>query len=107
MTQVFAKDIGEKRVFTRIGCTYYQVYADKERHICIYDIINQDGIHRGYEVVRGVKHKNPDGAIVYTYPSDEQFGTYGFTTLGTERTYDTEMAQLLDKVEIMQNRGNV
>ena len=107
MNQVYAKDIRGKRVFARIGCTYYQVYADHDRHIYIYDIINQDGIHRGYEIVKGVKHKNPDGSIVYTYPSDEQFGIYGFTTIGTEKTFDSEMTQLLDKVEIMQNRGNI
>ena len=108
MTEVFAKDISGKKVFKRIGCTYYQVYADHDRHIYIYDIIrDEDGEHRGYEVVKGIKHKNPDNSIVYTYPSDEQFGTYGFSTMGTEKTYEKEMTQLLAKVEILQNRSDI
>ena len=108
MNQVFATDIRYKRVFTRIGCTYYQVYADHARHIYVYDIIrNEDGEHRGYEVIKGLKHKNPDGGIVYTYPSDEQFGTNGFSSMGTNKTYDAEMTQILDKVKILQNRRNI
>mgnify|MGYP003293731388 CR=1 FL=1 len=102
--KVFATDIKDKKVFNRIGCTYYQVYADHDNHIYVYDIINQDGIHRGYEVVKGLKRKNPDGSTVYVYPSDEQFGIYGFATIGTESTYDTEMTQVLGKVQILQNR---
>lgn len=32
----------------------------------------------GWELVKGVRHKNPDGEIVFVYPSSEQFGMYGF-----------------------------
>lgn len=32
----------------------------------------------GYEIVQPVKRKQPDGTTVYTYPSTEQFGTYGW-----------------------------
>lgn len=45
------------------------------------------GTLMGYEVIIPVKHKNPDGTIVYSYPSSEQFGSKGwfFTPNDTER----------------------
>lgn len=103
MKRISIKDISTKKVFNRIGCTYYQVYADNEKHIYVYDMI-KDGEHRGYEIVKGIKHKNPDGEIIYRYPSDEEFGMYGWTTIGTENTFDVEMENIITKVEILQNR---
>lgn len=32
----------------------------------------------GFEVVRPVKRKQPDGSLVLCYPSSEQFGLYGW-----------------------------
>ena len=98
MDRIARKDIGEKKVFKRIGCTYYQVYADRDRGIYVYDIINQDGMHRGYEVIRAPKFTNPDGSVVRRYPGDEEFGKYGWTTIGTERTYDREIEQIVSIV---------
>lgn len=105
MKEIYRTDINSKKVFKRIGCTYYQVYADNDKHIYVYDIINPDGEHRGYEIIKGVKSKNPDDSIVYRYPTDEEFGVYAWTTVGTENTYNFEMEQVVGKVEIIENRA--
>ena len=39
----------------------------------------------GYEIVKPVKKKNPDGNIVYTYPSSEEFGRYGWFYIGEDK----------------------
>lgn len=105
MKEIYRTDISNKKVFKRIGCTYYQVYADNDKHIYIYDIINPDGEHRGYEIVKGRKCTNPDKSIVYRYPTDEEFGLYAWTTIGTENTYNFEMEQVVSKMEIIENRA--
>lgn len=52
----------------------------------------------GWELVKGVKGKQPDGKIVYTYPSSEMFGPYG---LFLPQRYTEEMCDEvhLKKVE--------
>ena len=98
MDKIARKDISEKKVFKRIGCTYYQVYADRDRGIYVYDIISPEGMHRGYEVIRAPKFTNPDGSVIRRYPGDEEFGKNAWTTIGTERTYDREMEQIVSVV---------
>lgn len=53
--------------------------ADEEHRIYVYERYYQKtDLMYAYEIVRGIKHKNPDGNIVYLYPSSEQFGKYGY-----------------------------
>lgn len=79
MEKVFRTDISEKKEFTIYGDTLrMKECVDKEKHIYIFERYNGAGRLYAYEVVQGVKKKNPDGSIVYTYPSGEQFGTYGY-----------------------------
>lgn len=79
MEKTFRKDISDKKEFTFDGDTLKQVKCyDDEKHIYIYGRYNKDGRLFGYEVVKGIKYKNPDGSIIHTYPSSEQFGRYGY-----------------------------
>lgn len=81
-------DISEKMEFRRAGYDYKNVVFDAEHHCGIWKMSKEiDGVLKdmGYEVVKGVKKKNPDGSIVYCYPGDEQFGVYGFFTYKLER----------------------
>lgn len=52
-------------------------------------------IGRGYEIVRAVKRKQPDGSDVYCYPSSEQFGVNGWYICGTK----TNMLRSLEKIK--------
>ncbi len=77
--RVFSTDIKDKKRFTFEGDTLVQKECvDAEKHIYIYERYNSSGRLFGYEVVKGVKTKNPDGNYVYKYPSSEQFGQYGY-----------------------------
>ena len=76
-------DISEKMEFRRAGYDYKNVVFDAAHHCGIWKmtkVIDGKVEDMGYEVVRGVKKINPDDSIVYVYPSDEQFGVYGFFT---------------------------
>ena len=33
----------------------------------------------------GRRHKQPDGSVVWCYPGDEEFGTYGFYSYHLDR----------------------
>lgn len=79
MDNIYRIDISEKKEFTFDGDTLKQKYCyDEDKHIYVYERYNHRGRLFGYELVRGVRHKNPDGSIVYLYPCSEQFGTYGY-----------------------------
>ena len=91
---IYRNDISTKKVFKRANATYYQVYADRDNHLYIYDII-RDGEHRGYEVIKAPNYTNPDGSVIQRIPKDEEFGTYGWTTIGTENTYDRETETII------------
>ena len=82
------KDISEKMTFRRAGCDYQNIVFNEEHHCGIWKMSKEiDGVVKdmGYEVVKGVKIMNPDGSIVYVYPSDKHFGVYGFYTYNLER----------------------
>lgn len=78
MKPIYTKDISEKLEFKFGEDTLKQLYcANEEQHIYVYERYNHAGRLFAYEVVRGKKRKNPDGSIVYSYPSSEDFGSYG------------------------------
>lgn len=77
-----ATDIRDKRTFKRIGHTYTMIAADEENHIYLFKMTKPGISYDMYEIVKGVKAKQPDGTTVYKYPSDEQFGVYGFYICG-------------------------
>lgn len=57
----------------------------------------------GYEIVRAVKRKQPDGSEVYCYPSSEQFGVSGWYICGTK----TNMLRSLEKIKAKRPDLNV
>lgn len=81
MKSFIKKDLTERFDFTRAGYRTICICYDKENHKGIWEL-RKDGSCRGYEVIKGKKHKNPDGSVVYAYPSDEQFGSYGWYLVG-------------------------
>ena len=85
---VLAKDISEKMEFRRKCYDYKNIVFDADHHCGIWKMTkNVGGVVKdmGYEVVRGIKNKNPDGSIVYYYPGDEQFGVNGFYTFDFDK----------------------
>ena len=86
--KIFKTDIKDKNEFNRIGYHYTKVYADDENHIYVFRMKHNDKKlempYSEYELVKGVKVKNPDGNYVYRYPSDEEFGTSGWFYLGND-----------------------
>ena len=97
-----AKDIREKNTFNRVGYTYSRVFADDTNHIYIYQMTNKKGEHRGYELVKARPYKNPDGGVVYRYPTDEEFGTYGWYIYYGGR--DIEMEKIVEKIAELKRR---
>lgn len=79
--KIFAKDIEERLEFDRCGYHYVNICLDKEKKAGIWEL-RRDNKCYGFEVVKGKKHKNPDGSVVYAYPSDESFGKYGWYLCG-------------------------
>lgn len=84
----YFKDISEKMSFKRAGYNYQNIVFDEAHHCGIWKVtIEIDGVIKdmGYEVVRGIKKKNPDGNMAYVYPNDEQFGVNGFYSYNLEK----------------------
>lgn len=75
MVNIKRKDIGKEKSFTKNGITYVQTRHNPETGWYLYD--------RGttYEVVKLKKYRNPDGEEVLVYPSDEDWGHYGYTVM--------------------------
>lgn len=78
-----------KKEFEKFGDNFKQIAHNAELNTYIYERISIDGtIHNGYEVIKAIKHKNPDGSIVYVYPQSKYWGIYGKTTHNLERAYE-------------------
>ena len=72
-------DISERTEFMFDGELLKQDRClDEQRKIYLYKRFNRFGRLYAYELVKGVKHTNPDGQVVYLYPSTSQFGKYGY-----------------------------
>lgn len=96
------RDISQKMTFRRAGYDYENIVYDPLHHCGIWKmtrVIDGKVEDMGYEVVKGVKRVNPDGGIVYIYPSDEQFGMYGFFTYSLERCKEIMDRWLMEDVQ--------
>ena len=79
---IVAKDISEKMIFSRCGYDYQCI----DFHCGVWKMTDKDtGRFSGYEVVKGLKYKQPDGSIAYRYPGDELFGYLGFYGYNLDR----------------------
>lgn len=90
----FSTDISQKKEFSFQGDTLVFDEYVPEYGKYIYKRFNPRGVLVGWEIVKPVKHTNPDGSIVNTYPSTEQFGKYAWSL--PPRTTRTEMIPYLD-----------
>lgn len=99
MNGIYATDISDRKEFTFQGdrLEQYKSYGDGW---WLYKRYNQysDFHFMGWELVKSVRHKNPDGEMVYTYPSSEQFGTYGLFLPQRYAENDCDLAHI-KKVE--------
>lgn len=86
MVKIERTDISEKKEFNKNGYRYTQVLADNEKHVYLYKLSKPGIKYLQFELVKGKRYKNPDGNIIYTYPCDEDFGTYGWYICGTTET---------------------
>lgn len=79
MKEIYSTDISEKKEFTKYGDTFRQIRNNPETGWWLYERTNIEYGHKHYEVVKGKPKKNPNGEIVLTYPSDNDWGVYGYT----------------------------
>lgn len=97
------KDISKLKEFDRAGYHYTCVKADVENNIYLYKMehIDEPYSYSQYELVVGVKQKNIDGSVVYTYPQSSLFGSYGWYICGTEEMcqdrINSRISQILER----------
>ena len=98
--EVYYNDIFDLTEFDKNGYHYSQVIADRGNNIYIYEMerIGEPLSYYQFELVRGVKTKQPNGEVVYIYPPTEKFGTNGWYICGTEESCWKRIA---DKVKVM------
>lgn len=97
--EVFRTDISEKKEFKYVGDTIKQCEYNEQTGLYLYERYLPNGRLLGYEMVKPVKYKNPDGSIVGSYPSSEQFGRYGwFYSARSNRD------KLIEALSIVDNR---
>lgn len=84
--KIFYTDLKEKNNFEKFDEQFIKIFGNEEKHIYVYKRVKNNSIE-SYEVIKGVKHMNPDGNYVFTYPSTEQFGLYGFYIMGYDKDY--------------------
>ena len=103
------KDISELKEFVEQGTRLVQVEYNETSGRYLYEryYIKSPSLGNrlmGYEVVKPIKTKNPDGSIVYIYPPTSKFGSYGwFLPPNTKR-------EILDKYlksELPRKQGEI
>lgn len=88
-------DIKDKKEFNRIGYHYTRIWEDNTSRIYVYRMhhIEKELPYYQYEVVKGVKKNG-----VYAYPSDEEFGLYGWYICGTAENCSLKISQKLSEL---------
>lgn len=105
MAKYYYTRIEDRDEFTRICYRYKKIQTDDERHIYVYRMTDEDGSIVGYEVVKGIKQKQPDGTPVWVYPNDEQFGTYGWYICGRPERCRERIAYRVRQLEERYDTG--
>ena len=92
MKQINYTDLKEQNNFRKFDEDFSKIWSDDKNHIYVFKRVKKYNLDNGntkevisYEVIKGVKKKNPDGTIVYAYPSTDQFGIYGYYITGSEK----------------------
>ena len=85
MEKIFKKDISEKKEFVAEDSLLKQLDYNSDSGMYLYGRYffkncrkEKIGQLMGYEIIKPVKYKNPDGTIVGVYPSNSQFGSNGW-----------------------------
>ena len=73
MDKIFRKDISEMKTFKKYGEVFTQIKNNPETGWWLYERPTH------YEVVKGKPYTNPSGEKVFVYPSDNDWGIYGYT----------------------------
>lgn len=73
MEKHFRKDISEAKEFCKYGDIFKQVRNNPDTGWWLYERETH------YEVVKGKKYVNPDNSVVYVYPSESDWGIFGYT----------------------------
>lgn len=80
---ITSRDISELKEFNEHGTRLVQSGYNEQTGRYLYkryyiDSPTLGNRLMGYEIIKPCKRKNPDGTVVYTYPSNSQFGSYGW-----------------------------
>lgn len=98
--EIIRKDLSELAELSFEGDTLKKEKClDAEKHVYLF-ARHSKGRLLGYELVKGIKVKNPDGNHVYAYPSSSQFGHYGFFI--SKKWAETDIPKYL---QILTQRG--
>lgn len=98
MEKIKRKDIKEIETFEKFGEIFTKIYKDDEIHVYVYERRKNGGTSGGFEVIRGKKYTNPDGSVVYCYPSSEDFGVYGYYISALMRDCKERIQKYIEKL---------
>lgn len=76
MKEIYSTDISELPTFEKYGETFTLIERNEENNTYLYQRTNKETGKNSYEIIKPIKTKNPDGTLVYCYPSESKFG-YG------------------------------
>lgn len=83
--RAFKTDIKNKTEFTAEDSTLVQKeYCEATGRYLYWRLFKTDcapekvGKLMGYEIVQPIKYKQPDGTYIFVYPSNKDFGRYGW-----------------------------
>lgn len=79
MVTYFYTPIQERKEFAFEGDTLRFKTKNEETNYYLYERFNENGTLVGYEVVKPVRIKQPDGTEADIYPATERFGKYGWS----------------------------
>lgn len=71
---IFRTSIDDMTHFFKYGDEFKFIKKNEKKNTYLYKRVNLETNVVYYEVIVPVKTKNPDGSIVYVYPSAESFG---------------------------------
>lgn len=82
----YLKDIKDTPVLYKYNDTLEMVLSHSN-NVYVFKRTNPVYVSPYYEVVRGKKYTNPDGNVVYVYPSTSDFGKHAFCVSSANPNY--------------------
>lgn len=81
-------DLSELKEFRNKSYNLKQINYNPDNHIGIWEVYGVDNKICGYEIVRGVLTLDNNFNTYWTYPTEEQFGDYGWYVGSYNRAID-------------------